>query len=88
METVTVPAGRFDAVKVTRNLHYQDGEWWRSALYQQVTDWFAPSVNRIVRHTERSRYTDYSQGGTDGSVVIVDGDYWVEELLEPARVSR
>lgn len=87
METVAVPAGQFEAIKVRRNLYYQDAEWWRTNVFQQVTDWYAPSANRIVRRWERSQYTDYTRGGPNGATLIVYGDYLIHELLElsPAR---
>ncbi|HSD61647.1 MAG TPA: hypothetical protein VLC55_12415, partial [Burkholderiales bacterium] len=67
METVTVPAGQFQAVKVSRNLYYQDAEWWRGPVFQQMTDWYAPSVNRVVRHWERSQYVDHTRRGFNDS---------------------
>jgi hypothetical protein len=88
MEMVRVPAGEFDAIRVQRDLYYQDAEWWRSGVSQRVTDWYAPSVNLVVRRREDSQYVDYAQGGgAFGGGATVYGDYLLHELIErtPAR---
>ncbi|HEX6829082.1 MAG TPA: hypothetical protein VF104_08890 [Burkholderiales bacterium] len=88
MERIRVPAGEFDTIKVSHDLYYQDPTWWRTSVWQTTTDWFAPSINRVVRHREQSQYTDLSRGGTSGGVgLIIHGDYLFHDLAEvtPAR---
>jgi hypothetical protein len=88
MERIRVPAGEFDTIKVIRDLYYQDSTWWRTSVWQTSTDWFAPSINRVVRHREHSQYTDLTRGGNDGGVgLTIYGDYLFDELsdLSPAR---
>ncbi|HET9702029.1 MAG TPA: hypothetical protein VFP70_14005 [Burkholderiales bacterium] len=89
MERIRVPAGEFDAIKVTRDHYYQDATWWRTSVWQTTTDWYAPSINRVVRHREHSQYTDLSRGGRDGGVgLVIYGDYLVHELAELSPVRR
>jgi hypothetical protein len=87
MERVSVPAGEFDAIRVQRDLYYQDAEWWRSGVSQRLTDWYAPSVNLVVMRREDSQYVDYTRGGDRGGGSIIYGDYLKHELVEraPAR---
>lgn len=83
MERIKVPAGEFDTIKVTRDLYYNDSAWWRSGVWQSTTDWFAPAINRVVRHREHSQYTDLTRGGSTGGVgLIIYGDYLFQELAE------
>jgi hypothetical protein len=88
MERIRVPAGEFDTIKVSRDLYYQDAEWWRSSTWQSTTDWYAPAVNRVVRHREHSQYTDQARAGEKGGApLIIYGDFRIHELVEtsPAR---
>lgn len=88
METMTVPAGQFDAIKVSRSLYYQDAEWWRGPVFQQVTDWFAPSLNRVVLRRERSEYYDHARRGHNDGPLLIYGDYLFHELVELAPARR
>jgi hypothetical protein len=88
MERIAVPAGEFDTVKVSRDLYYQDAEWWRTSTWQSTTDWFAPSINRVVRHREHSQYMDKARASEKGGApLIIYGDFRIHELVEatPAR---
>lgn len=80
MERIKVPAGEFDAIKVQRDLYYQDPERWRSGVKQRAADWYAPSLNLVVLHREDSYYFDYTR---DRGEQRSDGDWVVLELLEP-----
>jgi hypothetical protein len=57
-ETVTTPAGTFDAIRIQRSLRIGDGETsiWRSDTFQSETEWYAPAVGRAVRYRQDLNY--------------------------------
>lgn len=57
-ETVTTPAGTFDAIRIQRSLRIGDGETsiWRSDTFQAETEWYAPTVGRAVRYQQDLNY--------------------------------
>lgn len=57
-ETVTTPAGTFDAIRIQRSLRIGDGETsiWRSDTFQAETEWYAPAVGRSVRYQQDLNY--------------------------------
>ena len=56
-ERVKVPAGEFDALKVRRHVfldYWLQGERGQSVIME--TDWYAPSVQQVVRRETTSQY--------------------------------
>lgn len=74
-EKIKVPAGEFDALKVTRRVYMDDREWWRSGTKIYEVDWYAPAARQVVKRTHQSGYFDLAQDDRP----FMDGNrYWVE----------
>lgn len=85
---ITVPAGEFDVIEVQRDLFYDDAEWWRSGIWERQIDWYAPSVNRVVRRSQHSQYDERAMGLQEGHVPVMRGDHLITELVEHAPARR
>jgi hypothetical protein len=83
-ETVRVPAGTFDAVRITRSLYVEDGDYERSDTYLTESDWYAPAVGRVIRAETTSGYYDLFHYTPPFGRTWVRGDWHVLELVEPA----
>jgi hypothetical protein len=60
-ETVTVPAGRFTALKFTNSIEFGCGDFARKDCRRRETLWFAPEVGRwVARESSGSYYADNS----------------------------
>ena len=59
-ERVRVPAGEFDALRITRQFWLDDEEFWRWGTRGLEVDWYAPAAGRVVRHEERSEAVEKS----------------------------
>ena len=59
-EIVRVPAGNFDAVKVTINLVWQSasGPFPAPPAHRELTAWYAPQVKRLVKLSSRAKLGD------------------------------
>lgn len=86
-ERIKVPAGEFDAIKVRREVFYEDGEWWRSPTEALETDWYAPEINAVVQRYTESQFWDYSSGSNNGGADLRLGDRRVIELESYSRAS-
>ncbi len=60
-ETVAVPAGRFNALRVTNLINFKSADVTRTDSVRQETLWFAPEVGRwVARESSGSYYIDDS----------------------------
>jgi hypothetical protein len=77
-ETVSVPAGRFRALRYTNMIQFQSGDLARTASVRQETLWFAPEVGRWVARESTGSY--YLQDSVVDQPYNEGGFRW--ELLE------
>lgn len=71
-ESVEVPAGRFDALRIERRIGFQHREAWRANSQRLDTLWYAPAVNRWVRRTWSGTY----RTGPNSGVLTEDSVEW------------
>jgi hypothetical protein len=84
-EKIKVPAGTFDAVLIRRTIYIGDGDYMYTDTQFIESDWYAPSVGRVVRaETWSGRYDLYHSYGR----AWVRGDWNVLELAAPAGGPR
>ena len=57
-ETVTTPAGRFDALRLRVFMRLDDEEFWRHATECTYLVWYAPAVGRSVREEREASYEE------------------------------
>ncbi len=62
-ETVTVPAGTFEALRLRVIMQLDDETFWRWPTQCEYVLWYAPEVGATVREAKRSSYRD--KGGDD-----------------------
>ena len=55
-ESVTTPAGTFNAIKLRYLIQLDDATVWRNATQCDYVVWYAPSVGAMVREQKRSYY--------------------------------
>ncbi|MEI7447357.1 MAG: hypothetical protein WCK28_20895 [Burkholderiales bacterium] len=55
-ESVTVPAGRFDCLRIGRTIAYEDPDGGRNGATRSDTLWYAPAVHRWVQRELRGEY--------------------------------
>jgi len=80
-ETVTVPAGTFRALRVSRDLFMGDFEFHRSETQRREIDWYAPTATAVVRSSEDSEHQDLMMGRSPGARAISRrGDWLIREL--------
>ncbi len=80
-ERVKVPAGEFDALRITRQMYPQDEEWWRFSTYAFETEWYVPALKRFVRLEQNSEYYNKSVRRTSS---LQRGDWSIVELTDRA----
>ena len=69
-----VPAGEFDALEVRRVVYldyFQLGVRGQSIIHE--TDWYAPSLNQVVRREAISRYLRLAEADTSGFLPVRGG---------------
>jgi hypothetical protein len=59
-ESVTTPAGTFDAVRMRIIMQLDDETFWRYATECNYLVWYAPAASAVVREEKRSSYRDKS----------------------------
>ena len=59
-ESVTTPAGTFDAIRMRTSMHLDDDEFWRKASECSYLSWYAPAVRGIVRDEREATYIEGS----------------------------
>jgi hypothetical protein len=80
-QRVTGPAGTFDTLRIDRKIYLGDWDYMRSQTYINETDWYAPSIGRVVRHEESSGYRNYASSGPRSDDNWISNDWLVYELL-------
>jgi hypothetical protein len=61
-ESITTPAGTFDAVRLRVVMRLDDEETWRYGTDCNYTVWYAPAVKGVVREVRRADYMEKSGG--------------------------
>jgi hypothetical protein len=85
-ETVDVPAGRFRALRVTRDLWLGDFDFHRTETRRTEIDWYSPDAAAVVRSSEDSAHVDVLMGrGRFGAGTERRGDWLIRELEAPAN---
>ncbi|MFN9153871.1 MAG: hypothetical protein ACK5WE_09930, partial [bacterium] len=81
-ETVDVPAGRFRALRITRDLWLGDFEFHRTETRRMEIDWYAPEAGVVVRSSEDSGHQDLMMGRSrfGGGATVRRGDWLIREL--------
>jgi hypothetical protein len=67
-ETVTTPAGSFDAIRMLILTRLDDDEFWRTATECNYDLWYAPAARAMVRETKEAQYRE--KGDWDGGIAI------------------
>jgi hypothetical protein len=78
-ETVTTPAGTFDAIRLRVIMNLDDETFWRYATECNNLIWYAPAVGAAVREQKRSQWRD--KGDENGTI------YHPAQLAEVRLVS-
>jgi hypothetical protein len=86
-ERITVPAGTFDTVKITRNTYVGDWETFMRETKIEETEWYAPALGRAVKSDSKSTWQDYSRC-TRGGCPWFRGDWNIVELVEISAAKR
>jgi len=80
-ESVSTPAGTFDAIKIRYLIQLDDETFWRYPTQCDYVVWYAPSVGAPVREQRRSYYIEKSVESSPG----VPGQNAVIELTSFTR---
>lgn len=76
-EKVKVPAGEFDALKISRNIYVDDRDWYKSQTTVRQSEWHAPATPQAVKRESQASYLDLRRSRHDG---LIEGD-WNRWLL-------
>ena len=77
-EKIKVPAGEFDAFKISRNIYVDDAAWYKSQTRVRQSEWYTPSVAAAVKRESQASYRDLRRGRHDG---LIEGDWTRWELV-------
>jgi DUF3108-like len=66
-ESVTTPAGTYDAIRLRIFMQLDDETFWRYPTQCNYLVWYAPAVGAMVREEQRSSYQE--KGGIDSGSV-------------------
>lgn len=80
-ERITVPAGSFDTIKITRRVYAGDWDGFMRETNIVETDWYVPALGRPVRRESKSSWQDLSRCARGGCPWF-RGDWNVLELAE------
>jgi len=69
-ETVTTPAGTFDAIRMQVIMRLDDETFWRFATTCNYLVWYAPAVKAVVREERRAQYVEKSNDSSGGAGTI------------------
>jgi len=81
-ETIKTPAGTYDSVRIDRVIYVDDADFWKSQTRIVESDWYAPSVGRVVRSENTSGYYALQMVSRAG-VQWMAGNWNVLELTDP-----
>lgn len=76
-EKVKVPAGEFDALKVSRNIYVDDVDWYKSQTTVRQSEWYATEAPQAVKRESQASYRDLRRSRLDS---VIEGD-WSRWLL-------
>jgi len=79
-ETVTVPAGRYDSLRISRVISFDHPDTGRNASTRTDRLWYAPDVNRWVRREWRGEYVSAGMRGNPSEGIQATED-WLEWRL-------
>lgn len=74
MERVSVPAGSFDAVRMTVIMRLDDETPFRYATECSYLVWYAPAVRNAVREERRAQYREKGSGRDGNPPIIAQND--------------
>jgi hypothetical protein len=83
-ESVTTPAGSYNAIKMRIFMQVDDATFWRDATQCNYLVWYAPEVGAMVREEQRSYYRE--KEGMEGTTV--PGQNAVIELVSYTAGTR
>jgi hypothetical protein len=88
-ETVTVPAGRYDSLRISRVIAFDHPDTGRNASTRTDRLWYAPAVNRWVRREWRGEYVSAGIGDnpSEGTRATEDWLEWRLAAWLPSPVS-
>jgi len=86
-EKIKTAAGTFDAIRIDRDAYISDSDQWKSQTEFRETDWYVPSLGRIVRSENTSGYYAVAQSGDSGAPWI-RGSWNVQELADPVAATK
>jgi hypothetical protein len=75
-ERVHVPAGDFDAIKISRETVLEDAEFWRLRTHVKDYEWYVPALGRAVKRDTHSSFYE----STGHFPVEHAGDWTITEL--------
>jgi hypothetical protein len=78
-ESITTPAGTFDAVRLQVFMRLDDDEFWRDGTDCNYMIWYAPAVKAAIREVRRADY-QMKFSGDDGPT-RVPAQYAIVELV-------
>lgn len=85
-QRITVPAGEFDTVRISRTIYAGDADYFITETTIFETDWYAPALGRSVRTETRSAWRDTRSGCRRAEHCDYRGDWHIFELAEaPVR---
>jgi hypothetical protein len=84
-EKVSVPAGEFDAIRISRNIYVADREWYKSPTRIRQSEWYSPSVSPAVKRESRASYDDFRRSHHDG---LIEGEWTRWELASHSALRR
>jgi len=80
-ESVSTPAGTFDAIRMRVLMQLDDATFWRYGTDCDYLVWYAPSVGAMVKEEKRSSYRE--KEGMEG--ITVPGQHATVELISFSR---
>ncbi|MCC6535623.1 MAG: hypothetical protein IT531_23985 [Burkholderiales bacterium] len=86
-ERIQTEGSAYHAVRIDRHVFIGDGDFWKTDTQVWETDWYAPSVGRVVRSENTSGYYDLRQTSRAGAL-WVKGNWNVLELVSPGTASK
>jgi hypothetical protein len=75
-EKVKVPAGEFDALKISRNIYVDDRDWYKNQTRVRQSEWYASSIAQPVKHESQASYWDLRRN-RHGALIEGDWNRWV-----------
>jgi hypothetical protein len=88
-ETIEVPAGRFECLRISRFVAFTHPDSFRSASTRSETLWYAPAAGRWVQREWRGEYVSLGQGdGNPAEGLTAPEDWQMLQLTDWQPASR